>query len=128
MDVCTREYLQNLPIQRRKEFIRASCEQYLHHIIQTAATGNTNCLISVSSGNVQGPHRIITKKTQNHLAVGAHLGMNITGQITDPPSTEEIIEFLKEKFPDSKISYEEQWQDVAPGRRELKKGILVDWS
>jgi hypothetical protein len=46
----------------------------------------------------------------------------------NPPSVEETIEYLKKKFPDSKVSYEEQWQDIGPARRELKKGILVDWS
>jgi hypothetical protein len=128
MDVCTREYLQNLPIQRRKEFVNQQCEEYRRRIIDIAARGNTNCLISVSSTNAQGSQVLTTKKSHNHLDVGAHIGLRIAGQITDPPSTEEIIEYLKEKFPDCKVSYEEQWQDVAPGRRELKKGILVDWS
>jgi hypothetical protein len=109
MDVCTREYLQNLPIQRRKEHVAQFCQQYRQAILNHAANGHTNYIITSDTNHKKG-------------LISNAQWMNT------PPSTEEIIEFLKEKFPDSKISYEEQWQDVAPGRRELKKGILVDWS
>jgi hypothetical protein len=107
------EYLRNLPIQKRKEFVQLSCEQYTQRILQQAANGNTNILIDQNNNQ------------KNNLNVGMHTP---NMWMATPPSAEEIIEYLKEKFPDCKVSYEEQWHDVAPGRRELKKGILVDWS
>ncbi len=103
------DYLRNLPIQKRKEYVQSSCEQYTQIILQHAACGNTNILIDQNNNQKKG-------------LISNSQWMNT------PPSTDEIIEYLKEKFPDSKIQYEEQWHDVAPGRRELKKGILVDWS
>jgi len=103
------EYLRNLPIQKRKEFVQSSCEQYKQIILQQAACGNTNIFIDQSNN-------------QKKCLVSNSQWMNT------PPSTEEIIEYLKEKFPDSKIQYEEKWVDISPSNRQLKKGILVDWS
>ena len=106
MESISRNYLQNLPIQRRKEFVHQNCEKYTHSIQAHAASGATNCLLTADA--------CPTNKAFTWMKT--------------PPSVEETIEYLKEKFPDSKVSYEEQWHDIGPGRRELKKGILVDWS
>jgi hypothetical protein len=106
MEPISRKYLQNLPIQKRKEFVQQRCDLYFHSIQTHAASGVTYCLIAPDMSPT---------------------GTQTTWMKT-PPSVEEIIEYLKEKFPDSTVSYEEQWRDIGPGRRELKKGILVDWS
>jgi hypothetical protein len=45
----------------------------------------------------------------------------------EPPS-EELLAGLKEKFPDCSVSFQEDWVETRQCVRELKKGILVDWS
>lgn len=43
-------------------------------------------------------------------------------------TNEELIDALKEKFPETTVEYQETWVDVRPGVKEQKKGILIDWS
>ena len=45
-----------------------------------------------------------------------------------PFTNEELIEALKEKFPDTTVEYQETWVDVRPGVKEHQKGILIEWS
>lgn len=45
----------------------------------------------------------------------------------EPPS-EELLAGLREKFPDCDVSFQEDWVETRQGVRELKKGILIDWS
>lgn len=40
----------------------------------------------------------------------------------------DIIEVLKEKFPDTTVEYKEIWIETRPGVKEQKKGIMIDWS
>jgi hypothetical protein len=42
--------------------------------------------------------------------------------------TYELLAGLKEKFPDCSVSLHEDWVETRQGVKELKKGILVDWS
>jgi hypothetical protein len=41
---------------------------------------------------------------------------------------EEIMDALRSKFPECTVSYGEMWVEVRTGTKELKKGIVVDWS
>jgi len=45
----------------------------------------------------------------------------------EPPS-QELLAGLKEKFPDCAVSFQEDWMETRQGVKELKKGILIDWS
>lgn len=47
-----------------------------------------------------------------------------------PPEdrSEELLNGLKEKFPDCSVSFQEDWIETRQGVKELKKGILIDWS
>jgi hypothetical protein len=53
------------------------------------------------------------------MRIGFQYGLRPVGQITDAPSAEEILEYLKDTFPNDTVSYE-----------ECERGILVtvDWS
>lgn len=107
----TRAYLTNLPIEMRKQHIAQVCQEYINPILAEARNGNTSCLVSIpdplKASRMCNPQQMWSK---------------------DPPSKEEMAEFLQERFPDCKVSYEEAWIDTSPGKKELKKGILVDWS
>lgn len=58
---------------------------------------------------------------KNHI--GGHLN-----PAHAPFTNEEIIEALKEKFPDTTVEYLETWVETRLGVKEQKKGILIDWS
>ena len=97
MNTGAREVPQNDYIQRRKRFVNRHCMRYRRCIIQTAAEGHTTCT----------------------MRIGFQYGLRPVGQITDAPSAEEILEYLKDTFPNDTVSYE-----------ECERGILVtvDWS
>lgn len=58
---------------------------------------------------------------RNHI--GGH-----PNQAHAPFTNEEIIEALKEKFPDTTVEYQETWIETRPGVKEERKGIVIDWS
>jgi hypothetical protein len=97
MDIYTEEVLENLPTQLRKDFVNQSCVNYRRCILKTVAGGHT----------------------RRTLRIGAQRGMSPVLELTDPPSTEEILEYLRDTFLDYTVFYEER-----------EKGILVtvDWS
>jgi hypothetical protein len=45
-----------------------------------------------------------------------------------PCVSDELLAALKEKFPDCSVSFQEDWVETRQGVKELKKGILIDWS
>ncbi len=107
----TREYLTNLPIQMRKQAVQQQSSEKIQFILSEARNGKTSCIVSIPEAPALGR--------------GINMG-NSTFQI--PPSKEELIELLVETFPDCKITYEEKWVETSPGRKELKKGIEVNWA
>jgi hypothetical protein len=109
----TREYLINLPIQLRKQHVQQSCQDKIHAVLHEARSGKTSCMVPIPEA--PAPSRGIIMHGQNQW--------NST-----PPTKDEIAELLKEAFPDCKITYEEDWVETSPGKKELKKGIKVDWS
>jgi hypothetical protein len=106
----TREFLTNLPIEMRKQYVEQQCREKIQYILGDARNGKTSSLVSIPDVNNRHGSYSQTPWTKNH------------------PSKEEMAEFFQEKFPDCKISYEEMWVETLPGKKELKKGILVDWS
>ena len=56
-------------------------------------------------------------------------GKNHVQEYQVPESlSEELLAGLREKFPGCTISLQEDWVETRQGVKELKKGILVDWS
>jgi hypothetical protein len=110
----TREDLRALPNMMRKQFLQQMIQQYVDLILGAAKSGNTSIMLDIASDKA-GIHR----NMQYQL-------LRTIGQ--SPPTMEEIRETLLEKFPDCTIAYEEKWVDTIPGKRELKKGLTVDWS
>ena len=54
-------------------------------------------------------------------------GQLIVSQIAEGPS-EELLAALREKFYGCGVSLQEEWVETRQGVKELKKGILIDWS
>jgi hypothetical protein len=49
-------------------------------------------------------------------------------QIQAETPSEELLAGLREKFPGCTISLQEDWVETRQGVKELKKGIMIDWS
>ena len=49
-------------------------------------------------------------------------------QATPEGPSEEILAGLREKFPGCLVSLQEDWVETRQGVKELKKGIMIDWS
>lgn len=82
-----------------------------------------NVVTNVCSSAREGKtHYFWTKPVpRNHI--GGH-----PNRANVPFTNEELIEVLKEKFPDTTVEYQETWVETRPGVKEERKGILIDWS
>jgi hypothetical protein len=58
----------------------------------------------------------------------AHKGGVYEDLVPPEDRSEELLAGLKEKFPDCSLSFQEDWIETRQGVKELKKGILIDWS
>ena len=105
----TRSELQEFQQKSRKQSLYHYIDNTIYNgIINAAAKGETQCLWTLPIA-------------RNHL--GGHRNP------ADVPFTnEEMIEALKEKFPDTTVEAKEEWVETRPGVKEHKKGILIDWS
>ena len=102
----SREDLQAIPAKRRIEAITRYVDQLYNEIYNAAAAGKSSylhkCVPNQSFGKTYPPQYI--------------------------PTTEDIIEGLKAKYPGCSVSYVEEWVDVRPGVKEQRSGIKIDWS
>jgi hypothetical protein len=106
----TREQLRALPIEARKRLLKSTITPFIQQIVGAATTGQTSIML-----NPPDEHRGIQRQPYNHNGQSA-------------PTVDEICEALREEFPDCTISYQEKWVEVTQAKKELKKGIEVDWS
>ena len=110
MNTYSREYLRDLPAKRRREAISNAVINLQSEVIQSATCGNSFYIVDLSH----------FENTRNK------------GVRSYPPSyiptKDDLIEGFRNKFPDCKVEYTEMWEDVRPGVRQQKKGILIDWS
>jgi hypothetical protein len=110
----SREYLRGLPVGLRKDFLRSSVERYVQEILKAARKGSTSYTVLLQDDNR-----------------GGFLVSNLQGVMNleqSPPTAEELREAFIEFFPDSAVTYEEKLVRVSPGKQELKKRIIVEWS
>ena len=119
----TREYLQNLPNESRRQWVKS-----LYH----DHTYGTNVIASVTMKAKEGETSVtiplinpFTRK--NNISWGPNELMR-PNWMKEPITAEEVIAILRESFPDSKINYEEKWVQISADKQELKKGICIDWS
>ncbi len=105
----SREYLRDLPEKRRRDAIEQAVQGLHNQVIQAATFGKMFHIVDIG-----------------------HLAKMRGGFKCHPPpyipTNDDLVEGFKAKFPDCRVEYTEMWEDVRPGVREQKSGILVDWS
>ena len=103
----SRQYLRGLPEIMRKQAVDQKIQRVYQSILQplsqAAIKGETKYAYSMSSG-----------ESYNEAAMDY--------------LNDEILEGLKEKFPECAVSYQEGWVKTPRGVKEYRKGILIDWS
>lgn len=105
----SREYLRGLPEKTRLDNIKNIVQSYHTDIMRQASYGKSTYLVE---SKTYAPQR------------------GCAGTWPPPfiPTTDDMIEGFKLKFPDCRVEYVETWEETQPGVRTQKKGILIDWS
>ncbi len=101
----SRTDLQNLPAKHRAEIVANIVNNQVHEILALARNGSTSYLF----------------KSFTH-------DRNTGLKYQNTPTTEELVEGFKTKFPGCTVEYTETWEEVRPGVREQRRGIKIDWS
>ncbi len=108
------DYLQSLPAKQRRDAIRSAVDNLCQPVLAAATSGKAFHLVNVSQ-YVRDPSK------RNGPAVNSY----------PPPyivTIDDLLEGFRDKFPGCKVEYTETWEDVRPGVREQRSGILIDWS
>jgi hypothetical protein len=101
----SRADLQTLPAKHRAEMVANIVNNQVHEILSLARNGSTSYLF----------------KSFTH-----DRNSGVKYQFT--PTTEELVEGFKTKFPGCSVEYTETWEEVRPGVKEQRRGIKIDWS
>jgi hypothetical protein len=134
----SREFLQNIPDQRKQATIDQIVQSFIQSLQDIASSGKTSYFYEFPISCYQIRTHYITGQ-----AVSPYKRPNVAATIIPTwqyqhnypvLSLEDVIEGLKKKFPDCKVSYEETWiedisqQTVGKITKTMKKGITIDWS
>lgn len=108
----SREQLQGLQAEHKREQLFQFIEYHISNRVITAAKeGKTEFFW-------RGLHPVDNGK-------GALTPAN---QASPWYTNDELIKALLEKFPGTSVGYQETWEEVRPGVKEQRKGILINWS
>lgn len=141
----SREFLQNIPKQRRNETINQIVHSFINELQNAASSEKSSYLyeIPLSCYITRIPyipgHSV---PAQINPLIGRH---NKNVDTSTPPTwqyqptypiltLDDVVEGIKNKFPDCKVTYEETWvedisrQNTGQITKTLKKGIIIDWS
>ncbi len=106
----SRDYLRDLPAKRRRDAITNAVNHLQGQVIEAATYGKAFYVVDLTH----------YEKMRNGGAC-QHPSMYI-------PTNDDLIEGFANRFPDCRVEYTEIWEDVRPGVRQQRKGILIDWS
>jgi hypothetical protein len=137
--IYSREYLQSIPEKRKQSTIDQIAESFIPELQNTASSGKTCYLYEIPLSCHQKRETYIP----GH-AIPA-IGIRTRADTSIPPtwqfhhtwpilSLNDVVEGLKKKFPDCKVTYEENWiedpswQTTGKITKTLNKGIVIDWS
>jgi hypothetical protein len=113
----SREDLQNLPQKVRKQHVDDIISSFAQSVYQSASIGKTSY------------HYQLKEQQKNSFQVQQEMQLRAAGvYVPVSPTNEELIQGCKERFPGCSISYEEIWVGRENDTKQLKKGILIDWS
>ena len=100
----SRSYLKGLPEQRKQQYIESLLtRRIVGDVIVTAESGLTSYMYEPTPGRGYNP---------------PHL----------PITHEDYIAAFQRKFPECTVSYQEIWMNTGANTKNLKKGIVIDWS
>ena len=110
MQTYSREFLQQIPAERKKQQIDMITRTFVGEVQNQAASGKTSYMCN-------------TQLLDNY-------NMNRKRQSPTPPeiSIDDLLMGIRERFPDCDVNYEETWVDQSNNTKVLKKGIVIDWS
>jgi hypothetical protein len=133
----SRQYLQGLPEAHRRQIVQNDAFRLFQEMDQrlkaAALKGQTRYLHDMSYWMEHQQQRRIAEhqqrvaQTAGFSKAEAQLLQQKGPDPPEPPS-DELLAALKEKFPDCDVSFQEDWVETRQGVKELKKGILIDWS
>ena len=112
----SREYLQGLAQKNKKDEISLMISLFIDDLKKVAGSGGKQYLVDFS--NV----RFDPYGTQPAL------GPNTIRIVIYFKSLDEMVPFFQERFPGCTIYVHEEWVDITPTSRCLKRGILIDWT
>jgi len=113
----SRADLQSLPQKLKKEQANNIVSSFAQSVINAASTGK------------KFYHYEMKNQQRNSFQVQQEIQLRAAGHyIPTTPTAEELIEVCKERFPGCSISYQEVWVERENDTKQLKKGILIDWS
>lgn len=101
----SREHLQALYRKSCLETIKQQVETMSNVVLQTAVQGQKTS------------HMFVITKNTRPVCIGYYI-----------PTPDDLVDGLKQMFPDCDVTLKDEWIDVRPGVREQRTGIVVDWS
>lgn len=104
-----------------REFLRTAYERTLE---QQRIQAITRCVEQVCGQVLQSAN---IGKTQHTIEMNDRSAVQISPYI---PSTQELIDAFRLKFPDCRVEYGETWEPSPrnPNQMNKKSGIIIDWS
>jgi len=136
----SRQYLRELPETHRRQIIQNDAfrlfQQMEPRLKAAALKGETRYLHDMAHWEaqedamrmMQGVDRFSPKETKFNQQMQAFQQSQKQAPALPESLSHELLAALGEKFPDCGVSFQEDWVETRQGVRELKKGILIDWS
>lgn len=104
----SRNYLQDLPEMIRKQTIQQAINQITGRVASQVYTNARH-----------------GKKTYMYDPTNQQYGLNPNQPTV---GNDDLVAAFQKKFPGCNVSFQETWIETRQGVKELKKGILIDWS
>ena len=134
--VLSREYMRNLPVLRRQqqtnELVQGMYQSIIPFVTNAAARGDTHYLYDMTTWREQNRnwrdhYRMVRAAGKGGFEGGGAVPSS-EPQYQIDEMIDEIVEGLKEKFPDCLVNFLEDWVGTQKGVRVLKKCIKIHWS
>jgi hypothetical protein len=113
--VYSREYLQGLVLQNKKNEIGQITSLFIDNLMKVAGHGSTQYKVDFSNVRFD-PTGFQTLILDNTLRTVVYFN-----------SITEMIPFFQEKFPDCFVREYQDWEDTVH-TAVLKRGLIIDWS
>ena len=121
--------------ERQEEELRHLFQLINTPLMAAAELGETKFVYEVRAWAQAQQQREQNQQHHREMLKLTMLGQKMTqvarrqqqSQLPETPS-DELLAGLREKFPGCTVSVQEDWVETRQGVKELKKGIMIDWS